>query len=135
MRGFDRRMTPAMDSCTAFSERLAIPSQRINRRRLLRTQTELVIQRQQRFATVTGPARQTSITITTNGERLSIAAVTYYGVGLVGYIASVCQLTSGACFAVYQSRRCTDHCAGGVDGYSQGQTNCNEGPRAQIKLW
>ena len=90
VRGFlDRRMTPAMDSCTAFSERLASLSQRINRAgALLRTQTELVIQRQNRdlLKSMDQRARH-QLRLQQTVERLSIAAVTYYGVGLVSYIA------------------------------------------------
>ena len=90
VRGFlDRRMTPAMDSCTAFSERLASLSQRINRAgALLRTQTELVIQRQNRDLLKSMDQRaKHQLRLQQTVERLSIAAVTYYGVGLVGYIA------------------------------------------------
>ena len=90
VRGFlDRRMTPAMDSCAAFSERLASLSQRINRAgALLRTQTELVIQRQNRDLLQSMDQRaKHQLRLQQTVERLSIAAVTYYGVGLVGYIA------------------------------------------------
>ena len=90
VRGFlDRRMTPAMDSCNAFSERLASLSQRINRAgALLRTQTELVIQRQNRDLLQSMDERaKHQLRLQQTVERLSIAAVTYYGVGLVGYIA------------------------------------------------
>ena len=85
----DRRMTPAMDSCAAFSERLASLSQRINRAgALLRTQTELVIQRQNRDLLKSMDRRaKHQLRLQQTVERLSIAAVTYYGVGLVGYIA------------------------------------------------
>ena len=50
VRGFlNRRMTPALDSCHAFSERLAQLSARITRAGdLLQTQTEMIIQRQNR---------------------------------------------------------------------------------------
>ena len=91
VRGFlDRRMTPAMDSCTAFSERLSSLSSRINRAgALLRTQTELVIQRQNRDLLQSMDQRaKHQLRLQQTVERLSIAAVTYYGVGLVGYIAS-----------------------------------------------
>jgi len=90
VRGFlDRRMTPAMDSCAAFSERLASLSQRINRAgALLRTQTELVIQRQNRDLLQSMDQRaKHQLRLQQTVERLSIAAVTYYGVGLVGYLA------------------------------------------------
>ena len=91
VRGFlDRRMTPAMDSCTAFSDRLSSLSSRLNRAgALLRTQTELVIQRQNRdlLHSMDQRAKQ-QLRLQQTVERLSIAAVTYYGVGLVGYVAS-----------------------------------------------
>ena len=90
VRGFlDRRMTPAMDSCTAFSGCLASLSQRINRAgALLRTQTDLVIQRQNRdlLQSMDQRAKHQS-RLQQTVERLSTAAVTYYGVRLVGYIA------------------------------------------------
>ena len=78
-----------MDSCTAFSDRLASLSQRINRAgALLRTQTELVIQRQNRDLLKSMDQRaKHQLRLQQSVERLSIAAVTYYGVGLVGYIA------------------------------------------------
>ena len=83
-------MTPAMDSCTAFSDRLSSLSSRLNRAgALLRTQTELVIQRQNRdlLHSMDQRAKQ-QLRLQQTVERLSIAAVTYYGVGLVGYVAS-----------------------------------------------
>jgi len=90
VRGFlDRRMAPAMQSCSAFAERLASLSRRISRAgELLRTQTELVIQRQNRDLLQSMDERaKHQLRIQQMVERLSIAAVTYYGVGLVGYVA------------------------------------------------
>jgi len=90
VRGFlDRRMAPAMQSCSAFSERLASLSRRISRAgELLRTQTELVIQRQNRDLLKSMDERaKHQLRLQQMVERLSIAAVTYYGVGLVGYVA------------------------------------------------
>lgn len=90
VQGFlDRRMAPAMQSCSAFSERLTSLSRRISRAgELLRTQTELVIQRQNRdlLQSMDDRAKQ-QLRLQQMVERLSIAAVTYYGVGLVGYVA------------------------------------------------
>ena len=95
IRGFlGRRMTPAMDSCRAFSERLARLSERITRAGdLMRTQTEMIIQRQNRnlLRSMNSRARQ-QLRLQQTVERLSIAAVTYYGVGLVGYLAQVLPL-------------------------------------------
>jgi uncharacterized membrane-anchored protein len=90
VRGFlGRRMTPALDSCRAFSERLARLSERITRAGdLLQTQTEMIIQRQNRdlLRSMNARARH-QLRLQQTVERLSIAAVTYYGVGLVGYLA------------------------------------------------
>ena len=90
VQGFlDRRMAPAMQSCSAFSERLTSLSRRISRAgELLRTQTELVIQRQNRDLLQSMDDRaKHQLRLQQTVERLSIAAVTYYGVGLVGYVA------------------------------------------------
>ena len=84
-----RRMTPALDSCRAFAERLSRLSERITRAGdLLQTQTEMIIQRQNRdlLSSMNARARQ-QLRLQQTVERLSIAAVTYYGVGLVGYLA------------------------------------------------
>jgi uncharacterized membrane-anchored protein len=55
---------------------------------LLRTQTELVIQRQNRDLLKSMDERaKHQLRLQQMVERLSIAAVTYYGVGLVGYVA------------------------------------------------
>lgn len=90
VRGFlNRRMTPALDSCHAFSERLAQLSARITRAGdLLQTQTEMIIQRQNRdLLTSMNSRTEAQLHLQQTVERLSIAAVTYYGVGLVGYLA------------------------------------------------
>ena len=78
-----------MQSCSAFSERLTSLSQRISRAgELLRTQTELVIQRQNRDLLQSMDERaKHQLRLQQMVERLSIAAVTYDGVGLVGYVA------------------------------------------------
>ena len=90
VRGFlGRRMTPALDSCRAFAERLSRLSERITRAGdLLQTQTEMIIQRQNRdlLQSMNARARQ-QLRLQQTVERLSVAAVTYYGVGLVGYLA------------------------------------------------
>jgi uncharacterized membrane-anchored protein len=90
LRGFlGRRMTPALDSCRAFSERLARLSERVTRAGdLLQTQTEMIIQHQNRdlLRSMNVRARH-QLRLQQTVERLSIAAVTYYGVGLVGFLA------------------------------------------------
>ena len=97
VRGFlNRRMAPAMDSCRAFSQRLARLSERITRAGdLLQTQTEMVIQRQNRdLLTSMNSRAKAQLHLQQTVERLSIAAVTYYGVGLVGYLAKPLPLAS-----------------------------------------
>lgn len=97
VRGFlNRRMTPALDSCHAFSERLAQLSARITRAGdLLQTQTEMIIQRQNRdLLTSMNSRAKAQLHLQQTVERLSIAAVTYYGVGLVGYLARPLPLES-----------------------------------------
>lgn len=95
IRGFlGRRMTPALDSCRAFAERLSRLSERITRAGdLLQTQTEMIIQRQNRdlLRSMNARARQ-QLRLQQTVERLSIAAVTYYGVGLVGYLGKALPL-------------------------------------------
>ena len=78
----------AMDSCNAFSEPLASLSQRLKRAgALLRTQTELVIQRQNRDLLQSMDERtKHQLRLQQTVELLLIAAVAYYAVGLVGYI-------------------------------------------------
>ena len=97
IRGFlGRRMTPALDSCRAFAERLSRLSERITRAGdLLQTQTEMIIQRQNRdlLRSMNARARQ-QLRLQQTVERLSIAAVTYYGVGLVGYLGKPLPLAS-----------------------------------------
>ncbi|OUT78494.1 MAG: hypothetical protein CBB82_03335 [Betaproteobacteria bacterium TMED22] len=88
VKGFlNRRMLPAIDSCRAFSERLRRLSERISRAGdLLQTQTEMIIQRQNQDLLISMNSRaKTQLRLQQTVERLSIAAVTYYGVGLVGF--------------------------------------------------
>lgn len=89
VKGFlNRRMLPAIDSCRAFSERLRRLSERISRAGdLLQTQTEMIIQRQNQELLISMNRRaKTQLRLQQTVERLSIAAVTYYGVGLVGFL-------------------------------------------------
>jgi len=89
LSGFlDRRMMPALKTCDAFEERLAGLSQRISRAgSLLRTQTEILIQEQNRNLLASMDRRaQAQLRLQQTVEYLSIIAGTYYGVGLVGYL-------------------------------------------------
>ena len=79
---------PALKTCDAFEERLAGLSQRISRAgSLLRTQTEILIQEQNRNLLASMDRRaQAQLRLQQTVEYLSIIAGTYYGVGLVGYL-------------------------------------------------
>ena len=95
LKGFlDRRMMPAMQTCVAFGERLANLSERIARAgSLLRTQTETNIQRQNRDLLASMNRRaKAQLRLQQTVEGLSVAAVTYYGVGLVGYVSKALPL-------------------------------------------
>ncbi len=95
LNGFlDRRMMPAMQTCVAFGDRLANLSERISRTgSLLRTQTETNIQRQNRDLLASMNRRaKAQLRLQQTVEGLSVAAVTYYGVGLVAYVSKALPL-------------------------------------------
>ena len=97
IRGFiDRRMLPALQTCTAFSGRIERLATRVDRSaQLLRTQTEMTIQQQNRDLLVSMDRRaQIQLRLQQTVEGLSIAALTYYSVGLVGFIAEAFPLHS-----------------------------------------
>lgn len=97
IRGFiDRRMSPALQTCTAFSNRLERLATRIDRSaQLLRTQTEMTIQQQNRDLLVSMDRRaQIQLRLQQTVEGLSIAALTYYSVGLIGFIAQALPLAT-----------------------------------------
>jgi len=97
IEGFiERRMTPAMQTCEAFSNRLDRLANRIERAgQLLQTQTEMKIQEQNRDLLQSMDRRaQAQLRLQQTVEGLSIAALTYYGVGLVGYMAKGLPLES-----------------------------------------
>ena len=90
IEGFiERRMTPAMQTCEAFSNRLDRVALRIERAgQLLQTQTEMQIQEQNRDLLQSMDKRALAqLRLQQTVEGLSIAALTYYGVGLVHYLA------------------------------------------------
>ena len=83
-------MMPAMQSMTAFSKRLDHLSGRISSvAQLQRSQTELSLQKQNRdLLTSMNERTFAQLRLQQTVEGLSLAAITYYGVGLVGYIAA-----------------------------------------------
>ncbi len=87
----DRRMMPALQTCEAFEDRLSSLSARISRAgSLLRAQTETKIQEQNRNLLASMDRRaQAQLRLQQTVEGLSVIAGTYYGVGLVGYLAKI----------------------------------------------
>ena len=90
----DRRMMPAMQTCEAFSKRLERITNRATRAgQLIRTETESTIQEQNRDLLVSMDNRaQTQLKLQQAVEGFSIVALTYYGVGLAGYMAKMLPL-------------------------------------------
>ncbi len=86
----DRRMMPAMQTCEAFSARLKRTTDRASRAgQLIQTETESTIQEQNRDLLVSMDNRaKTQLKLQQAVEGFSIAALTYYGVGLAGYLAA-----------------------------------------------
>ncbi|MGO1120249.1 DUF3422 family protein [Rhodovibrionaceae bacterium A322] len=83
----DRRLTPAMRTCEAVTDRLDTLSKRVARAgQLLRTRVDLKLEQQNRdlLASMDRRARL-QVLLQETVEGLSVAAITYYGVGLVVY--------------------------------------------------
>ena len=95
IRGFlERRMSPAMQSATAFARRMdRLSSRNAYAGQLQRSQTELALQKQNHDLLASMNKRTSAqLRLQQTVESLSIAAVTYYGVGLVGYLANALPL-------------------------------------------
>ncbi|MCR9214640.1 MAG: DUF3422 domain-containing protein [Proteobacteria bacterium] len=85
----DRRLAPAVRTCNSASDRLADLSRRATRSaNLLRTKTDFVLseQNQEQLASMNKRA-QRQLRLQETVEGLSIAAISYYLVSLVGYAA------------------------------------------------
>jgi uncharacterized membrane-anchored protein len=85
----ERRLAPAMNTCRAAAARLESLSQRVARaNELLSTRIDLSHERQNRALLETMNSRaEAQLRLQLTVEGLSVAAVTYYIVGLVGYTA------------------------------------------------
>ena len=85
----DRRLLPAMQTCAWAARRQQALSERISRvSNLLRTRVEIEQQENSQALLDTMNRRQKAqMLMQTAVEGLSVAAVTYYGAGLVGYVA------------------------------------------------
>jgi len=85
----ERRLAPAMNTCRAVAARQESLSQRVSRAtQLLSTRVDLTRQRQNQavLASLDNRARQ-QLRLQATVEALSIAAVSYYIVGLIGFLA------------------------------------------------
>ena len=87
----DRRLAPAMQTCVWAARRQQALSERISRTsNLLRTRVEIEQQRSsQALLDAMNRRQRAQLLLQSAVEGLSVAAVTYYGAGLVGYLAKV----------------------------------------------
>ncbi|MFC4350494.1 DUF3422 family protein [Fodinicurvata halophila] len=85
----DRRLAPAANTCVAVSDRLDTLSKRVARAsQLLRTRVDIKLEGQNRNLLETMSRRaKLQLLLQETVESLSVAAITYYGVGLVSYAA------------------------------------------------
>ncbi len=86
----ERRLTPAMRTCESVHERLENLSRRVTRTGdLLRTRVDVTLEQQnlELLASMNRRARL-QLRLQQTVEGLSVAAITYYVVGLVGYAAA-----------------------------------------------
>lgn len=85
----DRRLTPARSTCEWATHRQDALSQRVSRiSSLLRTRVEIDQQQSSQALLVTMNRRQSlQLKLQTTVEGLSVAAITYYVVGLIAYLA------------------------------------------------
>src|SRR5437867_332055 len=85
----DRRLAPAMQTCAWAARRQQALSERISRTsNLLRTRVEIEQQQSsQALLDAMNRRQEAQLLLQSAVEGLSVAAITYYGAGLVGYIA------------------------------------------------
>lgn len=88
----DRRLSPARATCEWAAHRQEALSRRVSRMsNLLRTRVEVEQQSSSRDALKAMAHRQAvQLELQATVEGLSVAAITYYAVGLVGYLAKAC---------------------------------------------
>ena len=89
----ERRLTPAMSTCRAADRRQAALSERISRMsHLLRTRVEFEQQQSSRALLAAMDRRGAmQLRLQSTVEGLSVAAITYYLVGLIGYLVKGAQ--------------------------------------------
>lgn len=89
----DRRLAPAMQTCLWAQRRQQALSERISRTsNLLRTRVEIAQQQgSQALLDAMNRRQKVQLLLQSAVEGLSVAAITYYGAGLVGYLAKGAQ--------------------------------------------
>jgi uncharacterized membrane-anchored protein len=89
----DRRLTPARSTCEWAARRQNALSQRVSRvSSLLRTRVEIAQQQSsQALLTAMNQRQDVQLKLQSTVEGLSVAAITYYIVGLVSYLAKAAQ--------------------------------------------
>ncbi len=85
----DRRLTPAMNTCRSVNKRQNTLSKRISQTgQLLRTRVDITLERQNQSLLESMDRRaRLQLRLQETVEGLSVAAITYYLVSLVGYLA------------------------------------------------
>ncbi|HSC80386.1 MAG TPA: DUF3422 domain-containing protein [Chitinolyticbacter sp.] len=83
----ERRLSPAMDTCESVARRQRVLATRVARASsLLRTRVEITHERQNQLLLASMDKRaRLQLRLQETVEGLSVAAITYYAVGLVGY--------------------------------------------------
>ena len=84
----DRRMAPAMRTCATLEERQENLSEKLSRAaQLLRTRVDIALEQQNRdLLTTMNERARMQLRLQQTVEGLSVAAISYYLVGLVGYL-------------------------------------------------
>ncbi|HXH04348.1 MAG TPA: DUF3422 domain-containing protein [Candidatus Competibacteraceae bacterium] len=84
----DRRLAPAMSTCESLRDRLEVLSKRVSRAaNLLRTRVDLALERQNQDLLRSMDRRaQLQLRLQETVEGLSVVVLSYYVVGLVGYL-------------------------------------------------
>jgi uncharacterized membrane-anchored protein len=92
-----RRLTPAMATCASIAQRLREMSERVAQASgLLSTRVEIARERQNQVLLASMDRRaKLQLRLQQTVEGLSIAAITYYVVGLVGYAAKAYKAAGG----------------------------------------
>lgn len=84
----DRRMAPAMRTCATIEERQENLSEKLSRAaQLLRTRVDIALEQQNRdLLTTMNERARMQLRLQQTVEGLSVAAISYYLVGLIGYL-------------------------------------------------